>query len=123
MWIVHADENNSAVLSFVTFMFVYIAQGEANFFNLRLKHLCVAILMKAFIQYCVFVLCFSKWSLRIFVYEILDQCQILSDCPPTPPLTKKQSTNNKLGLMPSLGRGRWCEIFAMLQLLKDVLFW
>lgn len=72
---------------------------------------------------CVCVLCFSKWSLRIFVYEILDQCQILSDCPPTPPLTKKQSTNNKLGLMPSLGRGRWCEIFAMLQLLKDVLFW
>lgn len=57
MWIVHADENNSAVLSFVTFMFVYIAQGEANFFNLRLKHLCVAILMKAFIQYCVCVFC------------------------------------------------------------------
>lgn len=72
---------------------------------------------------CVCVLCFSKWSLRIFVYEILDQCQILSDCPPTPPQTKKQSTNNKLGLMPSLARGRWCEIFAMLQLLKDVLFW
>ena len=57
MWIVHADENNLAVLSFVTFMFVYIAQGEANFFNLRLKHLCVAILMKAFIQYCVCVFC------------------------------------------------------------------
>ena len=36
-----------------------------------------------------------------------DQYQYLSNCPPTPPLTKQQSIDNKLRLMLGLGRGRW----------------
>ena len=29
----------------------------------------------------------------------VDQYQYLGNCPPTPPLTQQQSTDNKLGLM------------------------
>ena len=37
--------------------------------------------------------------------KLLDKCQYLSKCALTPPLTKQQSTDKKLGLMLGLGRG------------------
>ena len=44
----------------------------------------------------------------------MDQCQYLSGCAPTPPLTQQQSTDNKVGLMLSLpGRDR-CAVSQIL---------
>ena len=37
--------------------------------------------------------------------ERLEQCQYLSNCTPTPPLTQQQSTDNKLGFNVGLGEG------------------
>ena len=48
-------------------------------------------------------------SLRLGLHCIAywDQNQYLGNCPPTPPLTRQQSIDNKLGLMLGQGRGRW----------------
>ena len=36
----------------------------------------------------------------------MDQCHCLSNNPPTPSLTQKQSTDNKLGVTVGLGEGK-----------------
>ena len=49
--------------------------------------------------------------------KLLDKCQYLSKCALTPPLTKQQSTDKKLGLMLGLGRGM-CAIAQILTLIQ-----
>ena len=50
------------------------------------------------------------WQGEIFNVHYLaiisDHCQYRSKCAPTPPLTQQQSTDNDLGFMLGLGRGR-----------------
>ena len=41
--------------------------------------------------------------------ERLEQCQYLSNCTPTPPLTQQQSTDNKLGFNVGLGEVLSCS--------------
>ena len=50
---------------------------------------------------------------------ILNQCQSLGNCTPTPPLTQKWSTDNKFGLILDSGRGR-CAVSPDIDL---DLFW
>ena len=38
-------------------------------------------------------------SRKSISFLMLDQCQYLGNCPPTPPLTQQQSIDNNLGLM------------------------
>ena len=49
-----------------------------------------------------------------------DQYQYLSNCTSSPPLAQQQSTDNKLGLMWSWGRGR-CVVSQILTLIQEFL--
>ena len=51
----------------------------------------------------------------------MDQCQYLSSCAHTPPLTQQQSTDNKVGLMLSLpGRDR-CAVSQILRIVQHIM--
>ena len=41
----------------------------------------------------------TVWQPALLSKGTKDQYQYLGNCPPTPPITQQQSTDNKLGLM------------------------
>ena len=51
--------------------------------------------------------------------KVSDQSQYFSNCALTHPLTQRQSTDSKVGLMLGKGRGR-CAVVQIVELIQDI---
>ena len=51
--------------------------------------------------------------------KVSDQSQYFSNCALTRPLTQRQSTDSKVGLMLGKGRGR-CAVVQIVELIQDI---